>query len=232
MKRIALVLIPEAGSFSNELYLPICINKTEEDGFIPVVPSGSDRSGFIERFLDIVDVIYLFVNFSMDDLMNEAAEKAFGKKEVRFRKIPRRRLIVSPLEILYDVSHRTGITVAALQSKCRKREIADARFLYFRRAKELTRASLSAIGMPVNRTHCDVIYGIEQALNVVELQDKYAFYYGQTKEQKKTMGNAARRPDNADGDKEERSILSHCEMEKGEQQISEGESFVRLLLGA
>ena len=97
--------------------------------------------------------------------------KALGKIE-QYKKYEHYNFL---MEILRDVSKKTGVSMELLQSKSRDREITDARFIYFRRAKERTKYSLKRIGMEVNRDHATVLHGIKEANEtdqVIELYKK------------------------------------------------------------
>ena len=86
---------------------------------------------------------------------------------------------LSPMlsNILQDVCYRTGINLRLIKSKLRWREIVDARCVYYLRAKELTRSSLSSIGELVNRDHATVLHGIAEANKVKEIQELYKRCY-------------------------------------------------------
>lgn len=75
--------------------------------------------------------------------------------------------------ILSDVSSKTGISIDALKSKSRFRQIVDARCIYFRRAKEITKLSYASIGFEVNRDHATVIFGLNKAYTIREVIELY-----------------------------------------------------------
>jgi chromosomal replication initiator protein len=79
--------------------------------------------------------------------------------------------------ILNDVSHKTNIPVELMKLKSRGRPIVEARQIYFKRAKEITKCSLAAIGLLVNRDHSTVIHGICTVNNVRELSKRYDEYF-------------------------------------------------------
>ena len=61
--------------------------------------------------------------------------------------------------ILKAVSEATNISEEQIISKCRLKEVALARHLYFYTACKETSKSLNIIGKFVNRNHATVIYG-------------------------------------------------------------------------
>ena len=79
--------------------------------------------------------------------------------------------------ILIDVSRKTGIKIELLQSKSREREVVDARFVYFRRAKEIGRFSLARIGREVNKDHATVLHGIYEAKETKPVIELYKRCY-------------------------------------------------------
>ena len=79
--------------------------------------------------------------------------------------------------ILQDVCHRTGISLLLIKSRLRKRNIADARCVYFLRARKLTKSTLESIGELVNRDHATVLHGIAEANKVKEIQELYKRCY-------------------------------------------------------
>jgi chromosomal replication initiator protein len=79
--------------------------------------------------------------------------------------------------ILSDVSNKSGISEETLKSKTRIREVAEARQIYFKRASQITKLSLAAIGKFVNRDHATVIHGIKAVNNIRELRQKYSEYF-------------------------------------------------------
>ena len=138
-------------------------------------------------------------------------------------------LYISPFEILKDVSIRMGIPIEKLKSKTRKREIVDARYIYFRRAKEITKASTTKIGEYVNRHHATVIHGIKETFNVPDLIKKYESIYGKTKIETKTLASCSEEANNSR--QGERPVLSHDKMEEGITTVPSGKSVMYALLG-
>jgi len=69
-----------------------------------------------------------------------------------------------------DVLRRTKILCIRFESKSRKTELIRARILYYRLAKEQTKASLSEIGtLAGNKDHATVLHGIKKAFTNEEL---------------------------------------------------------------
>jgi chromosomal replication initiator protein len=54
-----------------------------------------------------------------------------------------------------------GIPVDAIKTKCRKREITEARFAFFILAKDLLGINHEIIGEFVDRGHCDVSHALK-----------------------------------------------------------------------
>ncbi len=69
--------------------------------------------------------------------------------------------IIRPKEIFDLVQYELSIN--NLHSRTRTRELAQARFIYFKLARKFCRyASLTAIGKEVNRDHATVINGLKK----------------------------------------------------------------------
>ena len=69
--------------------------------------------------------------------------------------------IIKPREVFDLVQYELSIN--NLGSKTRTRELAQARFIYFKLARKFCRyASLAAIGREVNRDHATVINGLKK----------------------------------------------------------------------
>jgi len=87
--------------------------------------------------------------------------------------------LTSLKQILEDVGIKTGISVEELKDRTRKREITDARYVYFRRAKALLgeKVTLNKIGLIVSRDHATVLHGLREAENTKEINDLYKKLY-------------------------------------------------------
>ena len=76
--------------------------------------------------------------------------------------------------IITEVTDRYEISRAVFVSRNRKREVVEARMMYFKRARDMTTASLRKIGSMVDTgDHSNVIYGVKQVNNVPILKRKY-----------------------------------------------------------
>jgi hypothetical protein len=84
---------------------------------------------------------------------------------------------ISLNEIIDYICKRERISKERFTSKSRKREIVEARQLYFKRAREVTRNSLYTIGITVGKDHATVLHGIKTIDNVRELTEKYNIYF-------------------------------------------------------
>jgi chromosomal replication initiation ATPase DnaA len=72
------------------------------------------------------------------------------------------------------VSLILGVTPEQLKYKTRcKREVSDARFVFFKVARENTKCSTSEIGRYVNRDHATVLNGIKQLDEIDEIKQMY-----------------------------------------------------------
>lgn len=69
---------------------------------------------------------------------------------------------------LLQVSKETGISIQALKSKSRKREIAEARMFFTKLAFENTAFSLEYVGKIVNRDHATVLHARKTIDNLKE----------------------------------------------------------------
>jgi len=96
----------------------------------------------------------------------------------RIEKLKRKKPCAPLDDILNTISIRTRISLDELKSKTRERPVADARFVYFRRAREKTTLSSSAIGEKVNREHATVLHGIEEALSTKAVIELYEYCFG------------------------------------------------------
>jgi chromosomal replication initiation ATPase DnaA len=85
---------------------------------------------------------------SFDDFIEKLKETDSGYKD--------------ELDLLLEmVSAYSRIPLNAMKSKCRKREIVEARQAYFNMAFQHTDNSKCQIGRKVNKDHATVIHGIE-----------------------------------------------------------------------
>lgn len=87
-------------------------------------------------------------------------------------------------DILSDVSLRTGISIEAIRSRSRLREVVEARHFFFARARELTLNSLICIGKFVGKDHSTVVHGVSNVRNIYQLSEKYCRLFGGDKPEK------------------------------------------------
>ena len=185
--KTALLLIPSTdNAVARRRYLRMCIEKVYNENYIPFTPvlyesTAVNQTEFIASSLDKVDAIFLFINYGIDKPMLDVVDVINGKKEIMYRRINDCEMqegAPHPYTVLMDVCRRTGITPEQVMSKTRKREIVDARQIYFRRCRELTKASLSEIGSVVYRDHATVLHGEKEAKNTNALVKLYDKCYG------------------------------------------------------
>ena len=76
--------------------------------------------------------------------------------------------------IIDHVLNTTGIAEDSFMSKTRYRPVVEARQMYFKRAKDMTNATLAEIGSMVKSgDHANVMHGINQINTVPTLIKKY-----------------------------------------------------------
>ena len=187
----ALVLIPQdLGAVNRDKYLEGCIRNVLKAGYFPLSRdiyssfANMESEQFVASVIGICKAVFLFIDFGMSpDMVSAAAEAVMGIVPVNYVKIIENGtsdFIISPEDILMDVSIRTNATIEELKNRTRRREVVDARFIYYRRVKEIFKdtLSLSQIGKPVNRDHATVIHGLKEATTTKEVMAKYESIYG------------------------------------------------------
>ena len=193
--KTAILLIPKVSETTDpQVYLSDCIRKVNAEGYILLHQDdwnkyrSLDLRSIIDKVLPVIDTFYLFVDFGTDDLMIDVIEKYSQEKEIVIDILPDIKNYLKTIEgILYQVSSLSDIPVETLKLKTRKREIVDARFIYFKRARLLTRDSFASIGALVGKDHADVMHGIKQVNTVPELIRKYDSYYNKPDPAKKVI---------------------------------------------
>jgi hypothetical protein len=102
--------------------------------------------------------------------------------EVRLMNI--KKFIKSPFDlgdsldsIFKQVCHKANLSIDVVKSKTRKRSIVEARQIYFKRAREITKKSLWEIGAYLNKDHSTVLHGIKTINSVPELKNRYDKYF-------------------------------------------------------
>jgi hypothetical protein len=225
-----LLLIPSTENWVNRRkYLAMCIDLVTEEGFIPLTPALYEKTSvnqdkFIQSSLKYVSIVYLFVNFGIDAPMFRVIDESSFKAEIRYRRIAETKidqLYSDPLSILQEVCSITGYTKEQLQSKTRKREIVDLRKVYFRRCREITKATLEKIGELVNRDHATVMYGINEAMSTAEIIKLYD----------KVFNCFNEAPIDVETEKEvEHPVLPYRLLDKREEQLPDGKIFMQSLV--
>ena len=189
MKPALVIISATNGTIDREKYMKQCMGYVVSSGYFPMTREvydsyvNMDPDKFTQLMLDICKEVYFFTDFGISREMERTEENAREKNipvcHVKVIKNTPERLYKTPGSILEEVSEKTGIPIDELKARTRKREIVDARFIYFRRTSEILKAtSLERIGREVNRGHCDVIHGIREAKETRELIMKYNLYYG------------------------------------------------------
>lgn len=79
--------------------------------------------------------------------------------------------------VLRIVAKKSRIPIEELLFGNRKREIVEARQIYFKRAKEITKNTLAIIGELVGKDHATVLHGIKIVNNVKYLTERYNIYF-------------------------------------------------------
>ena len=188
----ALVMIPqECGPIIREKYLSGCVRHVIREGSFPLVQDLYNDypeiapGKFVDTMLGVCSAVYLFIDFGMSPEMKEVMEWATRQNiPVSFVKIVQYEpeyLRLTPEDILYDVSKKTKICMDDLRSKSRKREIADARLIYFKRAREELgkKYSYASIGAEVGgRNHATAMHGEIEATNNNTVSERYRDLYG------------------------------------------------------
>ena len=179
--RAALVIVPTLTNEVNQTgYLRDCMKIVRAEGFIPFCPNifekytGMTQIEYARNVIHLMDAAFFFTDFGEDDVMSYIAEM-IDQELIRRRTtgIAAEKYRNSLDGILHQVSEKTGIPVSRLKNCERKREVVDARFVYFRRAKEKTRHSLIEIGKLVHKDHSTVLHGIREANKTREIQTLY-----------------------------------------------------------
>lgn len=239
--KTALLLIPEiTESIDRQDYLLQCIDKMNAEDYMSLSPGVYDvlfkinSWDFIEKTLPICDAVFFFVDFGIDAFMFSVIDRLLGKVPFMYRRLGSsdiKRLCETPDQILQKVSEKTGLSVEDLKSKSRKREICDARKVYFRRCRETTHSSYEQIGNAINRDHSTAVYGERQAFIIDEIEKLYDKIYGETKVKTAPVAKDSEPISEAERQPVTRPVLPFRSMDKREQVISGGESFVSALSG-
>lgn len=179
--RAALLIVPTLTEEVNQAgYLRDCMKIVQDEGFIPFCPNifekytGMTQIEYARNVIHLMDAAFFFTDFGEDDVMRYIAEM-IDQELIRRRTtgIEAEKYRNSLDGILFQVSEKTGIPLSRLKNGDRKREVVDARFVYYRRAKEKTRHSLIEIGKLVHRDHATVLHGIKEAKQTREVDKLY-----------------------------------------------------------
>jgi len=239
--KTALLLIPETnGSVDRQTYISACVQRVIDEGFTPLTPSVYEHylniniDDFINNAITKPDMntVFLFTDFGIDKTMFSAidscVENGIELKYVRLQEPNLDSFYTTPHQILKDVSRKTGITVEQLQGRNRRREIVDARFCYFRRCREVSKATVKSIGLPVGKDHSTVVHGIKEAYNTPNVINLYKKLYGETEIKKETLApQEDQRTEKTDAGPVERPVLPYNSMDKREQAVQGEVSAVR-----
>jgi hypothetical protein len=226
--KTALLLVPETNdSINRQEYISACIQRVLSEGFNPLTPN------VYELYMDIdvrefilqaitkpdMDTVFLFIDYGIDKMMFEVIDSCVKQKinlkYCRLKQPDMDNFYKTPFQILKDVSRRTGFTIKELQSKTRDRNIVDARFVYFRRCKELTKCSLKDIGLPVGKDHASVLHGINEANEIKQVVKLYDRCYGKA-EIAATPLDTQKREEISNAGPLEGPVLPHRQMEARE----------------
>lgn len=192
--KIALIIIPEKIELSNpDKYFSDCINYVIEKGYFPLFPEifykymdTDNINKLYNIMMEMSSAVFLFIDFGITEKMAAIVKWAIKRKIlIKYAKLSnilsnKFKLKLELEGILFDVSNKTKIPINQLKSKSRLREVVDARYIFFRRAKEVlnNKVSITSIGKIINLTHASVIHGIREANQVKEIIDKYNAIYG------------------------------------------------------
>ena len=188
---MALLMIPEIDdTVKNTKYTGDAIRHAISQGYLPVTNSLHPAYKLIEtrefanQVIQSCTAVFLFTDFGVTELMAETAERAIKEeKKIIYVKLGEKNpqeYDITPEDILEEVSSKTKISIDDLRSKTRKREVVDARYMYYRRCREYfkQKCSYREIGEEVNRDHASVIWGIRATEEIIEVKRKYDSYYG------------------------------------------------------
>jgi len=185
--KTALLLIPATNGFVNrQAYMADCIETAMKDGYAPLVYDLVEDytkltySSYVEKILPAVSCVIVFRDFNRGDLLVNMIQKIDYEKPIYEHIIPGavNKYQNTLAAILNVVSKKTEISIEKLKAKTRNREIVDARFVYYKRAKEHTKESLARIGMFVAKDHATVLHGIKEAENTQQVKDLYNKCFG------------------------------------------------------
>jgi hypothetical protein len=186
MKTALLVIPATNGKINRKKYISDCINDVIKQGYMPFCYdifsdyAKVSYSLFLSTTLPFCDVVFAYADFGDEvNTMDLIRELAPDKDVLTMTLVGDESEYTYVLEnILEEVADKTRIPVTDLKSRSRARDVADARFIYYRRSREITKDPLSRIGRLVDRDHATVLYGIKQALSTREVATLYERCYG------------------------------------------------------
>lgn len=184
--KTALLLIPHTKGINRTSYMNHCIRDLTSSGYFPIlydIYAGHlpmTYGEFIKEVLPKASEVFIFCDFSEGKGLRQMVEQAEPGREITTKTITgdKSSYLTELSTILKDVAVRTNIPIELLKSRSRKREVCDARYVYFMRAKRITKNSLERIGQTVDRNHSTVLHGLREMEKVRELQILYRTHYG------------------------------------------------------
>ena len=84
---------------------------------------------------------------------------------------------VEPETILDEVCRRMFVSKFDVRSKCRDRELVDARAVYSKLCKEFTRMSLEEIGNSISKHHSTITHYCTHVVTITDVRAKYSELY-------------------------------------------------------
>ena len=183
--KTALLLIPHTKGINRTSYMDHCIRDIISSGYFPIlydIYAGHlpmTYGEFIKEALPKASEVFIFCDFSEGKGLRQMVEQAEPGREITTKTITgdKSSYLTDLSTILKDVAVRTNIPIELLKSRSRKREVCDARYVYFMRAKRITKTSLKRIGEEVGRDHSTVHTGIKTARNTREVIELYLNTY-------------------------------------------------------
>jgi hypothetical protein len=182
--KTALILIPDTpNTVDRKGYVRACIEEAMNRGYAPLLSWDHAKSimkigfrDYLQKMVPSADEVLIFCDYQDGlPLALQVEEISQIPMPIQYMTIPDadQRFRNTLETILEDVADKTKTTVEDLKRKTRKREIVDARYVYFKRAKELTSKSLSAIGSIVGKDHASVLHGIREANTTKQVSELY-----------------------------------------------------------
>lgn len=183
--KTALLLIPYTKGINRTNYMDHCIRDLISSGYFPIlydIYAGHlpmTYGEFIKEALPKADEVFIFCDFSQGEELRQMIAQEEPTRKITTKTITgdKSSYLTDLSTILKDVAMRTNIPIELLKSRSRKREVCDARYVYFLRAKRITKNSLARIGQTVGRDHATVHTGLKTARNTREVIELYMNTY-------------------------------------------------------